>query len=95
MQILTLVRGSDRKAYAQRWDGSKWSGWFGLGGQLATPYIHVRQDPQTPSRVDIFVQGDDGAMWHKWSDDFGAHWQPGGDSWESLGGQMNGPIFVL
>ena len=48
-------------------------------------------DPQevtvmSGNRIDVFVRGDDGAVWHKWFDLATFSWSP----WESLGGQCVG-----
>ena len=57
------------------------SPWVYLGGQLAT-----NTGPSVCSwgtgRLDVFVQGTDGAMWHKWWT--GTSW----NGWESLGGKL-------
>jgi hypothetical protein len=37
------------------------------------------------NRLDVFIQGTDNALWHKWFD--GQAW----NGWESLGGQLTGP----
>jgi hypothetical protein len=58
-------------------------GWISLGGQLAK-----NTGPSVcswgPGRLDVFVQGTDGALWHKWSTNSGATWS----KWESLGGKL-------
>jgi hypothetical protein len=46
------------------WDGTKWSGWKDLGGEL-------NESPGAaswgPNRIDCFVRGKDNQLWHKWS----------------------------
>jgi hypothetical protein len=36
--------------------------------------------------LDIFVEGTDAAMYHKWWD--GSHWGPSVSTWERLGGVL-------
>src|SRR5262249_45635186 len=38
-----------------------------------------------PNRLDCFVRGTDGAVWHKWWD--GTNWGPSKLDWESIGGK--------
>ena len=61
--------------------GGTWGAWASLGGQLASgtgPAACSRGS----GRLDVFVQGTDGALWHKWWN--GAKWS----GWESLGGKL-------
>jgi hypothetical protein len=61
--------------------GHPWSGWTSPGGQLASG-----TGPTACSwgsgRLDLFVKGTDGALWHKWYT--GTSWS----GWESLGGTL-------
>ena len=46
-----------------------------------------------PNRLDVFAQGTDFAMWHKWWD--GSAWGPSVSDWESLGGILTSePVAV-
>jgi hypothetical protein len=61
----------------------KISAWVSLGGQLA-----ANTGPSVCSwgagRLDLFVQGTNGAMYHKWSTNGGTSWS----AWENLGGKL-------
>ena len=87
-----FVRGTDGAVWWDHYNAttSKWSGWSTpLGGSLGglTP---VNRAPAACSwgtdRLDVFVQGMDGALWHKaWT---GTSWS----GWQSLGGKLtSGP----
>ena len=41
-----------------------------------------------PNRLDVFVRGTDGAMYHKWWD--GTSWGPSASAFENLGGDIIG-----
>jgi hypothetical protein len=72
------VRGGDARLYHKSWDGAQWSAWQDLGGILTS-------GPSVASwasgRLDVFVRGTDGAVWHKWSSG-GTVWS----GWDTLGG---------
>jgi hypothetical protein len=59
-----------------------WSTWEWLGGVITSPPDAVAWGP---NRLDIFANGTDSALWHRWWN--GASW--GG--WESLGGILTSP----
>jgi hypothetical protein len=42
------------------WDGSQWGGWESLGGVLDSAPIPISWGP---SRLDLFVTGNDSAIW--------------------------------
>ena len=63
-----------------------WSGWEWLGGVLESPPVAVSW---APNRLDVFAEGTDSALWHRWWD--GSNW--GG--WESLGGVLTSPPTVV
>jgi hypothetical protein len=63
-----------------------WRSWEWLGGVLTSPPQAVAWGP---NRLDIFAEGSDSALWHRWWD--GAQW--GG--WESLGGVLTSPPNVV
>jgi spore germination protein YaaH len=78
-------RGMDGQLWHSWWDGTGWSGWEPLGGQLM-----AGTGPGAVSwgnnRLDLFVQGLDAQIWHNWWD--GRSW--GG--WKPLGGRFtSGP----
>ena len=67
-------------------DPASWGGWESLGGILISPPQVVSWGPD---RLDVFAQGTDHALWHRWWD--GSSW--GG--WESLGGVLTSPPSVV
>jgi hypothetical protein len=60
--------------------------WESLGSKITESPVAVSW---SADRLDLFVRGTDGGVWHKWWD--GSQW---GD-WESLGGQIIGPISAV
>ena len=62
------------------WLRCRWTGWESLGGIiLAGPAV----SSWASDRLDCFVRGGDGHMWHKWWD--GSSWS----GWEDLGGVID------
>jgi hypothetical protein len=59
-----------------------WGNWEWLGGVITSPPQAVSWGP---NRLDIFANGTDSALWHRWWN--GSSW--GG--WESLGGVLTSP----
>ena len=76
------IQGSDSAVWHASADGvganattASWSSWESLGGTaIAGPATAA----WAPGRLDVFVPGSDGALWHKWFDE-------GWSGWESLG----------
>ena len=62
-------------------DGTSWSSWHSLGGQLASG-TGPAADAQNANSLDVFVQGTDNALWHKSLQ--GSAWS----AWGSLGGNL-------
>jgi hypothetical protein len=62
-----------------------WSGWEALGGGCASRPEVVSWGPD---RLDVFVVGEDGDLWHKWWD--GSKWGPSWTEWATLGGAASG-----
>jgi hypothetical protein len=78
--IDVFVRGADRAVWQRTYANNAWSGWKGLGGGLASG-----TGPAACSwgagRLDVFVQGTDGALYQK---SFSGAWS----GWGSLGGAL-------
>src|SRR5262245_10018905 len=82
-RIDVAIQGSDSALWHTSADGvgadattAPWSPWESLGGiATAGPALAAWE----PGRLDAFVPGSDGALWHKW---FAGGWS----GWESLGG---------
>ena len=70
------VRGADGSVYHKIWNGSKWSGWFGLGGLVVDSPSVVRVNP---TFQDIYVRGLNNRLWQKWWD--GTKWNPSDAGW--------------
>jgi hypothetical protein len=84
----TFVRGTDGQLWHKWWNGTSWSGWEPLGGQ-----IHPGTGPAVatwaPGRLDVFVEGTDKQLYHKWFNSTGWH------GWQPLGGVLtSGPAAV-
>jgi len=76
--IDVMIAGTDSSLYAQGWDGHGWTGWRYFGGSShSAPALASWGN----GRLDVFVQGTDNALWHRW---FDGVWS----FWESLGGQL-------
>ncbi|MBN1630072.1 MAG: S-layer homology domain-containing protein [Thermoleophilia bacterium] len=76
--IDVFAGGANGTVLHRAWNGS-WSEWEDLGGDMKPG-----SDPAAVSwggdRLDVFIRGNDDALWHTWRDSSG--WSP----WESLGG---------
>ena len=83
MDVLTL--GTDGALYMRGWDAHSWGDWAPVSGAVAG-WPGTTSTPAAvswgPGRMDVFVRGNDGALWHMWWNS--AAW--GG--WESLGGSL-------
>jgi len=64
---------------------NRWSSWFSLGGQIAPgtgpAACSWPAAPSRPGRLDTFVQGMNGALWHK---SYTSTWS----GWENIGGYL-------
>ncbi|HEX7288151.1 MAG TPA: baseplate J/gp47 family protein [Candidatus Angelobacter sp.] len=94
-----FVVGTDGALYHKAWDGAEWfpftTGYERLG--IPNTGITIRNSPTVTSwqhdRLDVFVVGTDGALYHKWWDGFG--WGPSKDgSFEYMGGFIIGDPTV-
>jgi hypothetical protein len=83
--IDVFVRGGDGALWQRTYGNNAWSGWKGLGGQLASgtgPATDAgRISVYQIGRLDVFVEGTDAGLWHRvkigtWS------------GWQSLGGKL-------
>jgi len=78
-----FARGTDGALYEKTTtnNGTSWSNWYPIGGQLASGTGAVA-DARGPNSLDVFVQGTDHALWY-------SHWD--GTKWSastSLGGAL-------
>jgi acylphosphatase len=60
--------------------------WDSLGGQISMPTVGRNAD----GRLEVFVQGTDGALWHIWQTAPNNGWS----GWESLGGWITTPVVA-
>ena len=65
-------RGTDGRLWHKSWNGTSWSGWEALGGQIA-PGTGPAAVSWGVGRLDVFVQGVDHGLYHKWHDAAGWH----------------------
>ncbi len=83
--------GTDGNIYHQSYDGTggTWSPsettWEGHGGTFISPPVAVSWGT---SRIDVFAQGTDGALYHQAFD--GTTWYPSMTTWEAHGGGFIG-----
>lgn len=86
-----FIRGKDEALWHNRFDEptQKWTGWQSLGGQLGDSEIEVTGSGQ---RLDVYVIGTDGGVWHIHSSDAGASWSA--FSSDDLGGLEDGMSLV-
>lgn len=59
-----FVRGSDGTLYEKTWDGTSFSAWNGLGGPTTGTFSGAPTATAWNGRTDVFVEGNDGAMYH-------------------------------
>jgi len=74
-----FVQGTDSALWHKSYNGTSWSGWESLGGNLTSSPAATSN---TTNNIQVFARGTDGGVWQKtynngWSDD-----------WQSLGGQV-------
>lgn len=88
----TANYGDIRKGIFHKWrDGNTWGPtgetgeWADLGdGPFMTPNYAPAAVSWGYGRIDLFLLGDDGNIYHKWTND-GSNWGPSQTDWESLG----------
>ncbi|MGB7901094.1 MAG: hypothetical protein WCG09_01405 [Halobacteriota archaeon] len=86
--LTVFVRGTDGAiwyrdyvANASDMTSGTWGKWTSIGGQVAAG-TGPAACSWSAGRLDVFVQGTDGQLWHKWYT--GTSWS----GWESLGGKL-------
>ena len=92
-----FVVGTDGALYHKAWTGSQWlpslTGYDRLG--IPKAGVTIRGNPKVVSwghdRLDIFVVGTDGALYHKW---WNGGWGPSVTDFEFMGGSINGDPAV-
>jgi hypothetical protein len=77
-RIDTFARGTNRHMWHKWWNGSMWSHWEDLGGDLSSG---IGVASWSENRLHCFVRGPEDHMWHKW-------WDGAWSYWEDLGGTL-------
>jgi hypothetical protein len=94
-----FVVGTDGALYHKAWDGHQWLPSVIDYERLGLPKagVTIRGNPVAVSwdhdRLDIFVVGTDGSLYHKWWD--GAQWGPSATTFEFMGGEIVGDATVI
>lgn len=71
-----FIRGGDGQIYAQYWNGTNWTGFSSIGGNMASdPAVIVNGNA-----LNVFARGTDGKIYTKYNN--GSGWQAG---WADLG----------
>lgn len=79
-RLEVFVRGKNSELVQRSFDGSRWSGWKNLGGDLtAAPTV----TSSGPGRLDVFVRGASGDLVHRFFE--GGRWS----GWDNLGGDLS------
>lgn len=78
-RISTFAVGQNEELYGNDFDGTRWGGWWNLGGVVTSTPAVVSA---TPGTLDVFARGADYALWTRHFD--GRTWSP----WTSLGGVL-------
>ena len=84
-----FVRGGDSALWVKGYEGG-WSGWGSLGGQIAPGTAPAAS--AWYHRVDVFVQGTDGALYHRVNNGV---WPGAWSGWQSLGGKLTSSPAAL
>ena len=93
-----FVIGTDGALYHKAWNGSSWqpsaTGYDNLG--IPKPGVTIRGNPRVVSwdhdRLDVFVVGTDGSLYHKWWG--GGSWGPSQTGFEFMAGLIVGDPAV-
>jgi Fungal fucose-specific lectin len=87
-RIDAFARGSDGSLWHRAWNGSQWTQWGTLGGQIL-PNTEISISSWSQNRLDIFAVGSEKGIWHlEWN---GNRWS----KWENLGGKVSSsPVAV-
>ena len=86
--VTVFVRGTDGAIYYRDGSGTSFGHWTSIGGQTAAGKAPAVCSWNSDGRLDVFVTGADGLLWHK-SYTNTAGWA---DHWDSLGGTLtSGP----
>lgn len=90
-RVDVFARSATESGLHLEWTGAAWRGWDPLGGVLAS---QLAADSWGSNRLDVFVQGTNNGLYHRWRQDPGA-WQPAAHQWEWLGGILTSRPAVV
>jgi hypothetical protein len=83
--LRVVAIGKDEATYVIAQETSGWGAWTSLGGKATSnPSVARNGD----GRLEIFVRGTDGALWHRWEKTVNGAWS----AWTSLGGGVHRPF---
>ncbi len=85
-KLKVFARGEDGALWHASWDGTNWSDWQSLGGELTSAPTVCSH---SPSWLDVFARGADNTLLHKWWS--GTTW----GNWASLGGVLTSAPAAL
>ncbi len=77
--------GKDGTTYTAAQESAGWSHWTSLGGTSTSDVTVARNED---GRLEIFVRGTDGALWHRWEKAPDGAWS----AWTSLAGGVHAPF---
>jgi endonuclease/exonuclease/phosphatase family metal-dependent hydrolase len=78
-RLEVFIRGENNELVQRSWNGTSWSGWKNLGGDIsAAPAVTSSQ----PGRLDVFVRGGGGDLVHRFFEN--SRWS----GWNNLGGDL-------
>jgi hypothetical protein len=74
--IDVFARGAPDGVFQKQWDGSKWRGWFNMGGQVLSGTAPEAVSPDGTA-IDLYAIGSDKALWVKvWDGNTWIDWAP-------------------
>jgi acylphosphatase len=83
--LRVIAIGKDHATWMIAQDSGGWGDWTSLGGDATSnPTVAKNGD----GRLEVFVRGTDGALWHKWEKTLNGAWS----GWTSLGGGVHRPF---
>ena len=84
-ELKVLAVGKDGATYMISQDSSGWGAWKSLGGEATSDVTATLNED---GRIEVFVRGTDGALWHRWEESPDGAWS----GWTSLDGGVHSPF---
>jgi hypothetical protein len=60
-RLEVFARGSNNQLITMSWNGSRWSNWFNIAGNITTAPAAVSWGP---NRTDVFARRGNNSLWH-------------------------------